>query len=43
MGHGWGRAEAGRVRWWWWDEGRMNQASTVDAVDVGFKLHSHPQ
>ena len=23
-----------------WDEGGLNPTSTVDAVDVGFKLHS---
>ena len=37
----WERAEAARGWWWGWDEGRMNPTSTIDAVDVEFKLRSH--
>ena len=35
----WERGEAGGRRWKWW----MKPTSTVDAVDVGFKLRSHTQ
>jgi hypothetical protein len=37
----WQRVGQARVKLWWWDEGRNEATSTINAVDDAFKLRSN--